>query len=245
MHATTGRRYSLMGMIQKLADDVKQVIQQEVKLAKTEITEKLSKMGVDAVWLGVGGVVGLMGLLMFLLGLGFLAGFAFERSGVDGLLALAFGIGLMGVIVIAFGVVTVLITQKRLSGKRMVPEKTVQSVERLKQELVSTTGTSRAPLSNPAVERSEKKENETPQPSSEQVERRVYSAQTEMVETIDELSEELTPRALGRRLWEQVVNHPVESVLLGAASGLASYLLVVRQFRANHDRHHRRRRSFF
>ena len=85
-------------MIGDQKDETKTFIKEEVQLAKTEISENISRMGRNAVGLVAGGFVAYAGLIVFLAGLGLLLGFAFEKLGLQPPLAAFIGFAIIGLL---------------------------------------------------------------------------------------------------------------------------------------------------
>jgi hypothetical protein len=87
---------SLLDLVADLRDETKELIRQEIQLAKTEVAEKAAKFGRNAAWLAVGGFLAYAGLIVFLIGLGFLIGFALEALGMAQAVANFLGSAIIG-----------------------------------------------------------------------------------------------------------------------------------------------------
>src|SRR4051812_47780781 len=83
MSTETHQPNSIVTLLQTLRDETTTLLRQEVKLAKVELTEKLSHMGRNAAQLATGGLVAYAGAILLLFGLGDLVGFALIRMDVD------------------------------------------------------------------------------------------------------------------------------------------------------------------
>jgi len=66
-HDVQGDSRSLMDLIKDLRDETVKLLRQEMILAKTETTEKLSRAGRNAASLAVGGVIAYAGLMFLLI----------------------------------------------------------------------------------------------------------------------------------------------------------------------------------
>ena len=81
---------------------------QEVQLAKAEWSEKASCFGRNAAGLAVGGAASFAGLLVLLLGLSALLGFAFESAGLNPRLAFFMGAFIIGGAIVLAGLAMVM-----------------------------------------------------------------------------------------------------------------------------------------
>ena len=84
-------RLSILGLVRELTDETKTFVRQELKLAKTEMSEKLSALTKNGASVGIGGFIAYAGAIVLLFGLGFLAAWAIHLAGLDALLARACG----------------------------------------------------------------------------------------------------------------------------------------------------------
>src|SRR5258706_8977010 len=123
---------SLFGLFADLKDETRTLIKEEVKLAKTEIGEKISRMGRNSVSLAVGGFVAYAGLIVFLAGLGALLGYAFQMLGLAGPLAMFLGFAIIGLIAGGIGYAFIAEAIKRFSRESVAPEKTLETLRELK-----------------------------------------------------------------------------------------------------------------
>ena len=92
-------RTSIPGLIKGLLDDARDLIREEIQLARAEIREEVSALGAVAVAFAVAAVVGLLGAMLFSVALGGALAYALRWPswagyGVVGLLFLAGGWGL-------------------------------------------------------------------------------------------------------------------------------------------------------
>src|SRR4051812_36620668 len=65
-------RPSIIGLFKNLTGEFKTFIRQEVDLAKTEISEKVSMIGKNVASIAIGGFIAYAGLIVLLIGLGWL-----------------------------------------------------------------------------------------------------------------------------------------------------------------------------
>src|SRR6266576_1312194 len=123
---------SIIDLVKEIPRQVKTLIREEVQLAKTELSEKISKLGKNAAGLALGGLVGYAGLIVFLGALGLLLAFVFERLGLEPTLAAFVGLGIIGFVVMGTGVVLVLKGLKAFKAQSLAPKRTIETLQRLK-----------------------------------------------------------------------------------------------------------------
>ena len=125
---------SIGDLLKELRDETTTLLRQEVALAKTEITEKVSKAARNTGYIGAGAVMAYLGLLFVLIAVTVALGLALDATGLDNhgywLSPLIVGavIGLIGWGMTKKGIST-------LKEETLVPEKTVQSLQEDKQWL--------------------------------------------------------------------------------------------------------------
>src|SRR3954470_19227954 len=112
MHNGNGN--SIVGLVKDLSQQAKTFFKEEVHLAKAELSEKISSVAKDSVNIAIGGFVAYAGLIIFLGALGVLLGFAFQRLGLDPLMAEFIGLGIVGFLIIAVGALMLLSGLKAL-----------------------------------------------------------------------------------------------------------------------------------
>lgn len=127
------RDRSITDLIRELRDESMLLLRQEVALAKTEVSEKVSRVTRNSVTLVSGGVMLYTGLILVLFGIGIAASIGLEAAGLDEGWALTLGVGLVGLIVAVIGAVMMAGAKKALSEESVVPEKTVQSLKEDKE----------------------------------------------------------------------------------------------------------------
>ena len=133
MNQETPNPNSLASLLRELRSETTTLLQQEVTLAKTELSEKLSAMGRNAAQLAVGGFVAYAGAIVLLFGLGDLIGVLLVHAGVEPSLATWIPRVAVGLIVILIGWSMLAKAKKALSSETLVPEQTVQSLRENKE----------------------------------------------------------------------------------------------------------------
>jgi len=115
---------SLGQLFADLMNETRTLLQQEVRLAKTEMTEKASRVGRDITSLVIGGAIAYAGLLAIV------AATAIGLANVvpDWLAAL-----IVGLVVAGIGLVMIQQGRKTLTQEDLNPRKTVESLQEDKQ----------------------------------------------------------------------------------------------------------------
>jgi hypothetical protein len=124
---------SVSELIRELRDETTHLFKQEIHLAKTEVSEKLSLAGRSAAYLAAGGAVAYAGLIVLLIGLGALAAVGLDRAGLQTAVAAALGPILVGVIVALIGFLLLMKAKKNLSKEPLKPERTINSIKENKE----------------------------------------------------------------------------------------------------------------
>jgi len=124
---------SVADLIRDLRDEAFNMVRQQIELAKTETSEKVSKFGRNSAYLAAGGAVIYAGVLFLLAGLTFLGYVGLTAAGVAPATALWLMPLIVGVIVAVIGYVLVQKAISTFKNTSVVPEKTVNT---LKEERV-------------------------------------------------------------------------------------------------------------
>jgi len=202
---------SLFGLIGRLRHEVKTLIREEVQLAKTEISEKISRFGRNAAWLAAGGVAALAGFIILLASLSSLLSFAFESAGLSRSLAFFLGALIIGGGAVLFGLGSIKKAVRCFSEEPLAPEKTVHTLKDLKPGSASEVPRPARP---------------GPKRSSSEIEASVVTTRKEVGQTAEEITERLTPRYWGQTIKRQVRSHPLRASFIGAGTGLLSFLVI-------------------
>ncbi len=217
------RHTSLFDVIRDLRDDVKTLIKDEIQLAKTELTQKFSRMGKNSLWVGIGAVLGLFGALLLLASIGAVLAYAFVSAGLSS--EMAWFLGLLCVSLLVLGTAAILAIKgiKGIKQVSLTPEQTVQNYK----EIRAAAGTN--PPEEPKV-----KEPELPKRSPEQIQSEIDVTRLNLEKRMEELSVRMSPAYMGRRFVQNVRAHPIRSSLIGAGTGFVSYLAVKKRMNGNH-----------
>jgi hypothetical protein len=209
---------SFFGLVRELKDETQALIKEEVTLAKTEMSEKMSCYMKNSVSVAIGGFVAYAGAIVLLLGIGSLLGHWFSSMGLAPHLAFAAGWGAIGLVILAVGGIMILKAIKTFSSSSLAPEKTIETIHEFKGDHAEY------------LARKERDKIETPgnghRRSSNEVKASVETTQKMMGDTMEELKNRLTPQYMGKSLVAGVKHHPGRTAIIGAATGVLGFGLV-------------------
>lgn len=219
MHNPLLNEVPLSGLFRALSYNVKLFLQEEMELAKREMTEKISCYLRNVLALAIGGFVAYAGLIVLLGGLGMLLSLAFQKMGLDPLPAQCAGLGAIGLLVILVGVAMLLKGMKTLSASSLVPERTLDTIKHLKSEEDGA---------QTQVRKKDTKD-EQPEPSPEELEKEVLATEDRIGETIEEIIYRTSPARAKDLAVKNIHAHPYTWSALALGSGLVSSLLLSRR----------------
>jgi hypothetical protein len=211
-------RISVLGLVRELREEAKTFVRQELKLAKTEMSEKFAGLARHGGSVGIGGFIAYAGAIMLLSGLAFLAAWAMHLAGLDALLASFLGLFGVGLLTLIAGVVFLFQGLAHLSKESMAPKRTIRTLQELRGD-------------KPEAFKPTPPASKEPKVSSAEMQKRVEQTEAAMGETLAELGDRVSPRAIGRRLSLRVRAHPYQSGLVALGAGLLSGWLMRRRFR--------------
>ena len=212
--STTSAQTSIGGLIRNLTDDTKRLLRQEVELAKSEVSEKISYFSKNAVALAVGGFIAYAGFIVLLMGLGWLAAWGLQQAGVQPVLAGFIGLAGVGLLIAAVGAIFVVKGVSAFSKESIAPQKTIHTIQRLKN--------SDAPAP------SERKSEPAPKRSSSEMQSRVVATEDRMVDTLGELGHRLSPSQINVQVKHRIHEKPYHAGLAAIVTGVVSGLLLGR-----------------
>jgi hypothetical protein len=203
----------LFGLFGHFRDEIKNLIKEQIALARAEVSEKLSLFGRNGGRLAAGGIAAFAGLIILLAALSSLLSFAFESAGVQRSLAFFIGALIIGALSALIGFGFVAKALKMFSKESLSPEKTLHTLKKIK-----VTG----------AEEEAEKSYRPPRPkrSSDEIEASVETTRKEVGDTAEEITHRLTPRHMGHVMKLKFQEHPVRTGLLGATTGLLSFLAI-------------------
>ncbi len=120
-------------LLKQLRDDTTTLVRDEISLAKTEMSEKVSLFSRNAAYLIAGALTAYAGLIVILIGLGWILAEAFIQTQVNPRTANFLGMAIVGVVV---GVIGLLIVMKAINAfkkETLVPHKTIDSLKHDKE----------------------------------------------------------------------------------------------------------------
>lgn len=124
---------SIPELIKRLRDETTTLFRQEVALAKVEMSEKVSRVSRNGIYLAIGGLVAYAGLVFLLQGLSRLILVGLIEAGVSEGVAVWVAPMIVGVVVGAIGYGFIQKAISTLKREGVKPEKTVQSLQENKE----------------------------------------------------------------------------------------------------------------
>ena len=124
---------SIADLLKNLRDDTSNLVRDEISLAKTEITEKISSASRNIGYLVAGGLVAYAGLLVLLQGVGFLIGRLLIAAGMDEASATVLGFLIAGAVVAGIGIAVVVKALETLKKESLTPTKTAETLKQDKE----------------------------------------------------------------------------------------------------------------
>lgn len=208
------RRNSIGRLVRDLGQEIKTLVQQEMQLVKAELSEKVQIAARNGVALAVGGVMAYAGLIVLLLGFGFLIAWAIHLAGIEGLFASFLGLLFVGLATVGLGGGLVLKGISAFRRESLAPDRTISTLKDLK-------GTKAKPGAP-----SEPARPPEPKVSSREMQGRVEATEAEMGETLDELTQRLDPRRLNAKVKHRIQEKPYKAGLIAMGAGLVSGFLI-------------------
>jgi hypothetical protein len=209
----------LSGLFRELSQSVKAFVREELQLARSEMSEKVSCYGRNATSVAIGGAVAYAGLIVLLGGIGILVGWAFRKAHMDPALANFLGLGGVGLVVVLVGAALVLKGIKAFSTNSLAPQRTIDTIKHLKvkentidqpRAIPITRGT---PVNRPADE----------------LKAKVLATEDHINATLGEIAYRASPGRLRVRADTDIRTHPYTWSLAALGGGLVTSLLVVRR----------------
>jgi hypothetical protein len=217
-----GQRF--FSVLTNLRQDLTDMLKREMDLLKAECSEKLSCMGRQGMFIGIGAVVALLGVTLLLIGIcGFLA-FGLNKAGLSPLMSFAIAFFAFGAIVAGAGYFVLNKGIKTLSKTRMAPEQTVRTVKEI-------TKPDTHPIPRQAGLLHDEEDDKSHQVKSARMhaERKIAEVQRESAE----IRRRLTPKYLWAATCTAAKRRPKATAGIGA-SILALGVLLLRRRHHNH-----------
>lgn len=112
---------SIGGLLAGLAGDVQDLVRGELKLARVEVDDKIERIVTAAIWLVGGALVGFAGLVVALQAVAFV---------LASVMPLWLAYLIVGVLIIGAGALVARVGLAQISLKELVPEKTVDNLQK-------------------------------------------------------------------------------------------------------------------
>jgi len=128
-----GSEPSFASLMRELRDESTTLLRQEVALAKTEMTEKVTVLGRNAAYMGVGGLVAYAGMIFILLSVMQLLSVGLVKTGLSENVASWLAPAVVGLVVAGIGYALIQKAKGTLARESLTPDKTIQSLKEDKQ----------------------------------------------------------------------------------------------------------------
>ena len=211
------RGSSIVGLVRELMGETRIFVRQEITLVKTEMSEKLSYLGRNAVALGAGVAVAYAGAIVLLIGFGFLIAWAIYHAGVQGLLATFLGLAGIGLVPVVAGGALILKGISAMKAESLAPQRTLQTLQELKAGPMDQQP---KPVAMPPK----------PKPSSQEMQSQVEDTEAQIGETLEALRDRLNPRNINVRIKRRIQVHPYRNGLFAMGAGVLGGLAIRRRF---------------
>jgi hypothetical protein len=211
--STVGGGNSILSLFKQLARESKIFVREEIHLAKTELSEKLSSKVKSGANIAIGGFVAYAGLIVFLIGLGWIIGFALTKAGLEPLLAQFIGLAFIGFVIAGSGAFLLMKALKALSAESVVPQRTVHTLQELRGKQPEPLKASEVEVMKPTV-------------SSKELEKRVERTEERMTETLEELQRRVKPSYINAQIKGRLSEKPYRNGLVAIGLGVLSGFLV-------------------
>ncbi len=124
---------SIVSLLRDLRTETSTLIQQQVELAKVELTEKIGELVSNAVQIGIGAFVAFAGAIVLILGVADLSAMIMIPSGLDADMATWLSRAVIGILVAALGGLLMMKAKKSMASQDIIPEKTIDSLQDSKE----------------------------------------------------------------------------------------------------------------
>jgi Putative Actinobacterial Holin-X, holin superfamily III len=129
----TNEQSSIVHLLKKLRDDTTTLVRDEISLAKTEISEKITSTFRNVGFLAVGALVAYAALMLFLQGISFLLRDLFILQGMNQASASLLGFLSVGAVVGVLGALLIVKALNTLKKEPLTPTKTAETLKEDKE----------------------------------------------------------------------------------------------------------------
>lgn len=205
------KAFGMPRLMKDFGREIKTLVQDEVRLAKAELSEKAAIMKGNAISFGVGLFVAFAGIVVLSLGLGRLFALALGNLGWSEDLANFVGIAATGLVVALIGLIFLLKAVKTFSSESLKPERTLETLRELRgAEEVQAENVVEEPEPEPAI-----------QPSKEELEARIHQTRAEMRQTARQAGKRLAMASMAAFATRHIRRHPIRMLTIGVGAALA------------------------
>jgi xanthine/uracil permease len=120
---------SLTGLLRELRDESSTLLRQEVRLAKLEMKENVSRASGHVTQIAIGGFVAYAGVIVLLIGIGHLLGALLIRAGLDPQVAEWLAPAVVGLVVALIGWAMLSRARHAIAHDEIIPDQTVESLK--------------------------------------------------------------------------------------------------------------------
>jgi uncharacterized membrane protein YqjE len=124
---------SILDLLRQLRDDTAELVREEMRLAKTEMSEKLARAGRNVGYLALGGFVASSALVILLIAFGYLLAGVFADQGISAGNASFLGFLVVALVVAGIAAALVMKSLKALANDSIAPTRTARSLQEDKQ----------------------------------------------------------------------------------------------------------------
>ncbi len=210
---------TLLGLISGLREDVRDLFREQVQLAKTEVSEKVSHFSRNGVYLAIGGVVAYLGVIFLLLALGFLASWGLELLGLSTGMALFLGFLFIAVLTALVGGILLAKSLKALKKESLVPHKTIETLREIKDGGLEQDRVPIRSAYRPAPELADKR-------TSDQIRSDLERTRGRIGQEVRGIKTRLQAATAATVAVNQIRRNPVRALTLGVGTGLAGFILM-------------------
>lgn len=201
-------RNGISDLINHIRTDLRLLLQEEIQLVRTEMSEKVSRLKRNLIMVVAGAISAYTAAIFLLIGVAALIALGIQAAGLSPLLSV--GLGAMAVFLLV-GATGYLLVRKGVSalGESLLPEKTLQTLgKQIDHDPKVTLKDSR---------------------SSDELQKQVESTQDLVGQDLDSLKARLMPKRLfGVFLVDQIKQHPLRLISLAATTIVTGFQIAKR-----------------
>lgn len=209
---------TLLGLISGLREDVRDLFHEEVLLAKKEVSEKVSYLSRNGVYLGIGAFAAALGAIFLLLALGFVIAFGLEAAGITTGMALFLGFLIVAVVTGIVGGVLIAKALKAFKRESLVPQKTIDTLKEIKQGGLEQAPVKRVTYAEPPEPRDHR--------TSDEIRSDLERTRGRIGREVRGIKTRLNVATATAVAVDQVRQNPGRALRLGLGAGIAGLILL-------------------